>query len=48
MFLQSDIKDVLDNTRETNRELGGEYFKDSIPNLDDRMAYAGIWLPIFM
>ena len=45
IFIQSDIKDVLDNMRETIREFGGEYFEDSIPNLDEYMEENPIGVP---
>lgn len=35
VFIQSDIKDVLDSMRETLRESGSEYFEDALENVED-------------
>jgi len=35
VFIQSDIKDVLDSMRETLREAGSEYFEDTLENVDE-------------
>jgi len=45
IFIQSDIKDVLDSMRETIREFGSEYFIDVIDNLDDYMEDNPIGVP---
>lgn len=37
IFIQSDIKDVLDSMRETIREFGSEYFTDIIDDMDEYM-----------
>jgi tRNA (guanine-N7-)-methyltransferase len=37
VFIQSDIKDVLDNMRLTIREEGSGYFNDEIENIDEYM-----------
>jgi len=45
VFIQSDVKDVLDNMRETIREYGKEYFDDTIDNLNEYLEINPIGVP---
>ncbi len=45
VFIQSDIKDVLDNMRLTIREEGAEYFTDMIEDVDEYMAINPVGVP---
>jgi tRNA (guanine-N7-)-methyltransferase len=45
IFIQSDVKDVLDNMRETIRECGKEYFDDTIEDLNNYLEVNPIGIP---
>ena len=45
VFIQSDVKDVLDNMRETIREFGCDYFVDTIDDLNEYMEVNPIGVP---
>jgi Predicted S-adenosylmethionine-dependent methyltransferase len=45
IFIQSDVKDVLDNMRETIREYGREFFDDTIENVHEYLEINPIGIP---
>ena len=45
IFIQSDVKDVLDSMRETIRECGTEFFEDTIENVDEYMNFNPLGIP---
>ncbi len=45
IFIQSDIKDVLDNMRLTIREEGSDFFTDLIDDIDEYMEHNPIGVP---
>mmetsp|Transcript_15135 Transcript_15135/g.22003 ORF Transcript_15135/g.22003 Transcript_15135/m.22003 type:complete len:313 (+) Transcript_15135:65-1003(+) len=45
IFIQSDIKDVFDNMRETVREFGDEYFIDAISDIGEYMDENPVGVP---
>ena len=45
VFIQSDIKDVLDNMRLTIREEGSDFFTDAIKDVDQYMENNPVGVP---